>query len=391
MPAVLVVVFLAAIVTAGTLYDQYRDRPGNAAGSPIDTNSTRPETTPAPRDADFDAVSGHVSAAVVRITSVACDAGSEGSGFLIDSDTVVTAAHVVDEAAAVEVQSTEHAQEASVERIDTTADLAVLQLDQPLTTATLDFAGHDAATGDDVATVGYPDGNELQSLTEGAVDATDITAPVEGDARQHLAATTAEASPGNSGGPLVDADGAVVGVVVAREEHGRERSFAVQTSAAAPRINDHTRMPSPDPVHCDGVPLGPDDGGADDLPSEPDLSRGADGTLADYFSGINTGDYAQAYEQLSPAQQGRTPYDDFVEQVRSSYDHQFAFHDADIGPDHATVWLEFTSLQDPELGADGQSCSRWSLDYDLTRGADGSYRIDRVLDHGNSDGPEPCD
>ncbi|NED94790.1 hypothetical protein G1H11_05645 [Phytoactinopolyspora alkaliphila] len=56
----------------------------------------------------------------------------------------------------------------------------------------------------------------------------------------------------------------------------------------------------------------------------------------------------------------------------------------------AYVWLEFVSLQAPGYGPDGETCTYWSLDYELVWYG-GWLLIDRVTGHGDSSGHTSCE
>ena len=82
--------------------------------------------------------------------------------------------------------------------------------------------------------------------------------------------------------------------------------------------------------------------------------------------------------------------DSFAEGVSTSYDFSFDVRSVEETVDGPVVWLEFVSLQAPEYGPDGDSCTNWSLDYELTWLADGRLVIDRVTGHGDTSGHVPC-
>jgi putative serine protease PepD len=154
-------------------------------------------------------------------TSPEGESGAEsmatGSGFEVDEEgTVVTAAHVVDEASSVEVilqDGSTH--KAEVLGIDDASDLAVIRFDpegaelHPLEIA--DSA--DLNVGASVAAIGAPF-EYAWSFSTGIVSGLDrtIQAP-NGFSVAHAVQTDAAINPGNSGGPLIDSEGKVIGVV----------------------------------------------------------------------------------------------------------------------------------------------------------------------------------
>jgi serine protease Do len=136
---------------------------------------------------------------------------AQGSGFLITTDGIVlTNAHVVDGAKEVTVKLSDHREfKAKVLGADRSSDIAVLKIE-----------GHDFPTvqlgdsdqlgvGDYVLAIGEPFGLE-ETATAGIVSAKGRSLP--GDGYVPFIQTDAAVNPGNSGGPLFDANGAVVGI-----------------------------------------------------------------------------------------------------------------------------------------------------------------------------------
>ncbi|WP_246220164.1 hypothetical protein [Phytoactinopolyspora halotolerans] len=81
--------------------------------------------------------------------------------------------------------------------------------------------------------------------------------------------------------------------------------------------------------------------------------------------------------------------DEFAAGVETSYDFGFEVHTVEETADGAHVWLEFVSLQAPGYGPEGETCTYWSLDYELVW-YDGWLLIDRVTGHDDSSGHVPC-
>jgi S1-C subfamily serine protease len=139
-----------------------------------------------------------------------------GSGFVIDKEGhVVTNYHVVDGASQIEVSfSNQDTVSAKVVGTDPSTDLALLDVDvdakalTPLTLADSDKV----EVGDPVAAIGNPFGLE-RTVTAGIVSALqrDLSAP-NGFTIDHVIQTDAPINSGNSGGPLIDAEGRVIGV-----------------------------------------------------------------------------------------------------------------------------------------------------------------------------------
>ncbi|MEZ5102344.1 MAG: trypsin-like peptidase domain-containing protein [Thermoleophilia bacterium] len=153
---------------------------------------------------------------------------AQGSGFVADEDgNIVTNAHVVSGADSVTVTFANGDQApAEVVGVDESSDLAVVRVDpsatdlQPLAVATTD----DLRIGDVVVAMGSPFGLE-GTITAGIVSAKGrtIDSP-NGYPIQDAIQTDAAINHGNSGGPLLDANGDVVGVnaQIASDSGGNE-------------------------------------------------------------------------------------------------------------------------------------------------------------------------
>ncbi len=135
----------------------------------------------------------------------------QGSGFIVSSDGVIlTNAHVVREAREVTVKLADRREfAAKVLGSDPVTDVAVLRIDaRGLPTVRLGDP-EQLEVGDPVLAIGAPFGFE-QSATQGIVSAKGRSLP--GDAVVPFIQTDAAVNPGNSGGPLFDATGNVVGI-----------------------------------------------------------------------------------------------------------------------------------------------------------------------------------
>jgi S1-C subfamily serine protease len=140
-----------------------------------------------------------------------------GSGFVIDkSGHVVTNYHVIEGASRVEVSfSGNDEMPATVVGKDPSTDIAVLRIKgaQGRALTPLELGSSDAVrVGDAVVAIGNPFGLE-RTVTAGIVSALqrEITAP-NGFAIDRVIQTDAAINHGNSGGPLLNADGKVIGV-----------------------------------------------------------------------------------------------------------------------------------------------------------------------------------
>ena len=135
----------------------------------------------------------------------------QGSGFIISEDgLILTNAHVVRDAKEVTVKLSDRREfAAKVLGVDTVTDVAVLRIDaKDLPVVRLGDPKR-LDVGDPVLAIGSPFGFEL-SATQGIVSAKGRSLP--GDAVVPFIQTDVAVNPGNSGGPLFDGNGEVVGI-----------------------------------------------------------------------------------------------------------------------------------------------------------------------------------
>jgi serine protease Do len=161
-------------------------------------------------------------------------AGS-GSGFVIDqSGLIVTNNHVVAGAAIVKVFFDGRADPVPGRVVATSecSDLAVVDVDGD-GYKTASWVESPAVTGTTVRAAGFADGQPQFTLTEGIVSRESVAGSTPWASIPSLMQHDAELRPGNSGGPLVNAAGAVVGVNVAASSKDR---FAVPAAVARPVV-----------------------------------------------------------------------------------------------------------------------------------------------------------
>lgn len=172
---------------------------------------------------------------------------ASGTGLIISPDgEVLTNAHVVEGATAVKVTLAGESQsrDASVIGADRAADLALLKIAgvTGLPAATLGKSS-DVRVGDDVVAIG----NALAlkggpTVTRGIVSALDRTLATAESTMTGLIQTDASISSGNSGGPLVDATGRVIGINSAVAASGQGTAaenigFAIAIDNARPVLD----------------------------------------------------------------------------------------------------------------------------------------------------------
>ena len=163
----------------------------------------RASTSPKPKDS------------AASVSPVAETPKASGSGAIVSSaGHVLTAAHVVSGASSVKVFTVQGMKTASVVRIDEANDLAVLKLAAGTYPALPVTPSRRIRLGQSVATIGFPN-VEIQGfspkVTRGEISSLN---GIGDDPRAWQISVPVQ--PGNSGGPLLDENGNLVGVVVSK-------------------------------------------------------------------------------------------------------------------------------------------------------------------------------
>ena len=151
---------------------------------------------------------------VVSIRCALPEGTASGTGVIFSRDGyIVTNCHVVEHARSISVLLTDGRDyPAAIVGTDTVSDLAVLYIDaKGLTSAA--FGNSDALrVGDAVAAIGDPLGVELRgTMTDGIVSAINREVAVSGR-KMTLIQTNTALNSGNSGGPLINCYGQVIGI-----------------------------------------------------------------------------------------------------------------------------------------------------------------------------------
>ena len=167
---------------------------------------------------------------------------SLGSGFFVKEDVIATNLHVIKGAQSGYVKIVGKKPKydiAGFVAVDRRSDLVLLKV-QKVKAPTLVLAdGNNVAVGDEVYAVGNPQGLE-GTFSKG------IVSSMRKVGEDSLLQITAPISPGSSGGPLLNAEGEVVGVTVATFKGGQNLNFAIPISYLSrllPNIKPLTELP----------------------------------------------------------------------------------------------------------------------------------------------------
>ena len=187
------------------------------------------------------------AAQIVGVVTIVSDLGYEdgqsaGTGIVLTSSgRILTNNHVIDGATAIKVtvESTGTTYTADVVGTNATKDIAVLQLQGASGLATATVASSQPAEGDDVTAVGNANGTGTLTAAEGTVTDLDeqITTQAEGtssgETLDGLIETSADVVSGDSGGPLKNSGGQVVGITTAASSGGADiTGYAIPITTA---------------------------------------------------------------------------------------------------------------------------------------------------------------
>ncbi len=176
---------------------------------------------------------------VVRVLGTACGLGIEGSGWVAAPGLVATNAHVVAGEDDTTVTTLDGASvEAVAVHYDPANDLALLHVGTDLPVLPM-ATQPEAGTGG--AVLGYPENGPL-AISPARLGETHETVGEDsyghGPLSRSIASLRGSVRSGNSGGPLVDGDGRVLGTVFAATTSGIPGGFAVPNQVVAAALRD---------------------------------------------------------------------------------------------------------------------------------------------------------
>jgi len=172
-----------------------------------------------------------------------------GSGFIVNADgLILTNNHVITGATTLTVVLDDgRSMAATVVATDPAHDLALVKVSGTgLTPVTLGDSSS-VQVGQLAIAIGSPLGTFTDSVTQGIVSGVNRTITVTDPATRTqerltgLIQTDAAINRGNSGGPLLDASGAVIGIITASSSNAQDMGFAVPINQAKPMIEAATR------------------------------------------------------------------------------------------------------------------------------------------------------
>ncbi len=170
-------------------------------------------------------------------------AASAGSGFILSEDGyIITNCHVVEGADTIKV-SLFNGDEFPAELVgaDKSYDIAVLKIDAKGLPAVSVGDSDQLHVGENVVAIGNPLGELTFTMTNGILSALDREINTDGNP-QNMLQTNAAINSGNSGGPLFDMDGNVIGVTTAKYSGSTSSGTTIEGLGFAIPINEALRV-----------------------------------------------------------------------------------------------------------------------------------------------------
>ncbi|MGK8524283.1 MarP family serine protease [Nocardia asteroides] len=217
-------------------------------GPIMDAGLARPLAPPDPHITEGP-MPAELRPSVLRIQDLAptCGVRQSGSGFVIAPERVLTNAHVVAGAGKVSVDAAAGPLSATVVQFDPTMDIAVLAV-PGLAAPALTVAPEPAGPGADAIALGYPRGGSYTASatrvrSRAARQVRDIYRT--GLGQREIYTLDGSIQHGNSGGPLVDRDGRVLGIVFGVDENDSNVGFATSLPEVLDRLDHAWRSDRP--------------------------------------------------------------------------------------------------------------------------------------------------
>ncbi|HEY9371803.1 MarP family serine protease [Streptomyces sp.] len=178
-------------------------------------------------------VAARAQQSIVKVVGTAPSCGKvlEGTGFVFAERRVMTNAHVVGgvDEPTVQIGGEGRLYDAKVVLYDWQRDIAVLDVPE-LEATPLRFTAEDARSGDSAIVAGFPENGSYDvrsARVRGRINANGPDIYHRGEVRRDVYSLYATVRQGNSGGPLLTADGKVYGVIFARSLDDANTGYAL--------------------------------------------------------------------------------------------------------------------------------------------------------------------
>jgi S1-C subfamily serine protease len=219
----------------------------------LDQYARTPIANVDPPDASLasSAVVAATQPSVVKVHGMApgCHKELEGSGFVVAPDRVMSNAHVVAGSDSVSVESNGQRYDATVVSYDPEEDISILQVPD-LPAEPLRFAEKSAAPGTDALVLGFPGGGDFAATPARIRETIELNGPDiyrSTTVVRKVYTIRGVVKQGNSGGPLINRGGEVLGVVFGAAVDDNDTGFVLtadEVSRQMARVGSTERVPT---------------------------------------------------------------------------------------------------------------------------------------------------
>ena len=185
----------------------------------------------------------------IRGVATACQKVLEGTGFVIAPNRVMSNAHVVAGSDSVTVEAEGKKYDATVVSYDPSADISILDVPD-LPQEPLVFADEPAKTGTDAVVLGYPGGGEFVATPARVREIIELSGPdiyKTKTVNREVYTIRGLVRQGNSGGPMINRAGKVIGVVFGAAVDDNDTGFVMTTdevSRQLAKIGNTAKVPT---------------------------------------------------------------------------------------------------------------------------------------------------
>ncbi|MGV9413788.1 MarP family serine protease [Nocardia sp. NPDC003693] len=178
---------------------------------------------------------------VLRISGIApsCQRQLEGSGFVVAPERVMTNAHVVAGTTSVSVDTVRGSLEATVVLFDPSKDIAILAV-PGLQAPVIPLAPAPANSGESAIVLGYPGGGRYTASAARVRETLELKGPNiyrDNNVEREVYTVRGQVRAGNSGGPLVDTEGNILGVVFGAAVTDDDTGYVLTLEEVRPEVN----------------------------------------------------------------------------------------------------------------------------------------------------------
>jgi S1-C subfamily serine protease len=174
----------------------------------------------------------------IRGVATACQKVLEGTGFVIAPNRVMSNAHVVAGTESVTVEAEGEKYDATVVSYDPNADISILDVPN-LPQPPLVFAEEPAKTGTDAVVLGYPGGGDFAATPARVREIIELSGPdiyKTTTVNREVYTIRGLVRQGNSGGPMINRAGQVIGVVFGAAVDDNDTGFVMTTDEVARQL-----------------------------------------------------------------------------------------------------------------------------------------------------------